>query len=194
MKKRITFVIIVILGLLNNVFVNSSTIVVDVEITFNTLTLEETGDNGEGEIWFKIINSAGITVYEKYFGDKNEGTYENIGISKKLYKYFEGDSLFIEVWDADPGADDLLFEGELYIKNSGPRTVEYSNMQFDYEKYYGWYTQEYFLVCWPDDRTYATFDIYGCSRSVPYEGWAWDYYGNNLSIDVSLRYYYSNIT
>ena len=190
MKKRITFVIIVLLGLLNNVFVNSSTIVVDVEITFNTLTLNKTGDGiYKGEIWFKITNSYGMILYDEYFGKKAKGTYDNIGLSADLDKNFPQDSLFIEVWDADSGEDDLLFKGELYIKNSAPRTIEYLDMQDNYWTYYSIFDNDWHLISWPDDRTYAKFSIYGCTDD---EGWVWDY-DNNLSIDVNLRYYYFNI-
>lgn len=168
----------------------------DVTITMKQLTLFDDGDLiGNGEIYYKIINRAGVTIKTT----RNDceslgiGTHVNIKGATKTYEhYIPGfDYFIVEVWDRDIWDDDCLFRAKLEIKiKSTTRTVSYlknNNLWLCNWATYLLPPIDYWIsVNNADrDRTYAHFQVYNCQPPNVIDPY------NKLWIEVTIDYYYS---
>ncbi|MHA1222260.1 MAG: hypothetical protein ACTSSG_08585 [Candidatus Heimdallarchaeaceae archaeon] len=170
----------------------------DATINMYKLRLVNDGDPlNKGEIYFVIKNRGGITLYNT----RNNITKLGLGnhdITNRMYTcehYVSGlDYFIVEVWDKD-GAyqsnDDCLFRGKLDIKIKSTEGTVY-------------YTDDYGLtlktcatrqsfppfewVVWDvTDYQYAHFEVYNYVPPNVADPW------NELTIELIINYYYSNI-
>ncbi len=172
----------------------------DVTIDITQIYLYHDGDpgwlEGRGEIYFKIKNRGGVTLLDTIgdFTRLGKGEHDIDDVSLTAEHYVPGlDYFIIEMWDKDPGTDDLLFRGKLFIKVKSTEGIIYyleSNSLWLEAYTVGIYNSEGHPVSaipHGTDRTYASF--------YPYDFWYWPYYAldNHMWIEVTIDYYYSSI-
>jgi len=168
----------------------------DATIKMKQLTLFDDGDLiGKGEIYYKIINRAGVTLLNtrNYYESLGTGLHTNIiGETYTCEHYIPGfDYFIVEVWDRDTWDDDCLFRAKLEIKiKSTTGIVSYLK------------SNNLWLCNWPTylvppigywisvnnadrDRTYAHFQVYNCQPPNVIDPY------NILWIEVTIDYYYS---
>ena len=174
-KKLNLFSILLILSTL--VIINSTNTLalepdeVDVTIRFYYLDyLYKDQDLFNGaDVYLKIIHQTGTDTSGTATDD-----YEDMGVFSLDNDDFDGSGLYtqqyenvdldtgdltwnIEVWDADVGADDLLFEGLLTIKNPGT-TGSYSSTYVDAHGHWIWFDSAWVPVFHEFFNTYILFE------------------------------------
>lgn len=178
MKIRNYGKILCVLLLVSSICVISTTTVlalepeeVDVTIRFYYLDyLYKDQDFWNGaDVYLKILHQTGTSTSNTATDD-----YEDMGVFSLDNDDFDGDGLYtqqyenvdldsgdltwnIEVWDEDPGADDLLFEGLLTIKDPGS-TGSHSSTDVNAYGHWIWYDSAWVPLHQEFSNSYIKFE------------------------------------